>query len=111
MRNRDWKNRMREFRSCGSVGEPMGNHRLYPAETKGDGVNFSGAPLANRFASVLRYLCYLLFKIQEGRDSIGGRVTGCGPARSRGRNSVNHGSGGAAKAQSRPRHEKAKYPA
>jgi hypothetical protein len=32
MRNRDWKNRMREFRSCGSVGEPMGNHRLYPAE-------------------------------------------------------------------------------
>ena len=26
---------MREIRTCGSVGEPMGNHRLYPAVTKG----------------------------------------------------------------------------
>jgi len=30
MRNRDWKNRMREICSSGSVGEPVGNHRLYP---------------------------------------------------------------------------------
>ncbi len=29
-RIRDLKNRMREIRSCGSVGEPVGNHRLYP---------------------------------------------------------------------------------
>jgi len=26
---------MREICSCGSVGEPVGNHRLYPAKTKG----------------------------------------------------------------------------
>jgi hypothetical protein len=25
---------MREFCTYGSVGEPVGNHRLYPAETK-----------------------------------------------------------------------------
>jgi len=29
-RKRDWKNRMRVIRSFGSVGEPVGNHRLYP---------------------------------------------------------------------------------
>ena len=34
--NRDWKNRMREIRSYGTVGEPVGNHRLYP-ETHGNG--------------------------------------------------------------------------
>ena len=30
-RNLNLKNRMREIRSSGSVGEPVGNHRLDPA--------------------------------------------------------------------------------
>ena len=34
--NHDWKNRMRESRSYGSVGEPVGNHRLYPEEAGGE---------------------------------------------------------------------------
>ena len=34
-RSRDRRNRVREIRSHGSVGEPVGNHRLYPDATNG----------------------------------------------------------------------------
>jgi hypothetical protein len=67
MQSRDWKNRMREIRSCGSVGEPVGNHRLYPAKTETQHIEQWSCLTARRLTKR-----WLLSSADNGAPSPGG---------------------------------------
>jgi hypothetical protein len=66
--NHDWKNRMRESRSYGSVGEPVSNYRLYPEEAGGE------IPPPTRFGHLIARRIWHPSKTPRNRNSGSGKL-------------------------------------